>query len=464
MHEPGHTPGSGFAPPAGAPLAAPTSPHVSIVGTSIGAAATEPRPSGKRRRKRISRWDRPKEPRDWRWVVGHIGRALITLGMLMFGFVAYQLWGTGIQTARAQDHLQSEFEQQLADRGVTDVTVPPAAPTSTLPAATTTVDPAVVTDPAATATLPAETTTTSIAPVEQILGNIQPGDSLGIIRIPKIDLRFYIVAGVSKDNLAAGVGHFPNTPIPGQLGNAVLAGHRTTHLAPFYDLDHLQPGDEVDVTTILGNAYSYIVTSSEIVSPGDYHVVTDSDPTTATLTLITCTPIGTSSHRLVVHAALDPTRSAPVGATSTYYGEGADNGTFDTSDTVLPDEGTLPADGSATTGAPGVTDPGGSLPDTSATSTVAGAAPVATDGPTTSVDPASLFSDDAFDAGWFDDAAAFPQVAIWALLFGLVWYGCYRLAKRLRNSWIGIAAAIIPGIVVLYFMYENINRLLPAAI
>ena len=60
---------------------------------------------------KVSRWDRPKPPHDWRWVVGGIGRTLITLGLMMFAFVAYQLWGTGIQTAQAQRTLSREFDE-----------------------------------------------------------------------------------------------------------------------------------------------------------------------------------------------------------------------------------------------------------------------------------------------------------------------------------------------------------------
>ncbi|MCU1395391.1 MAG: peptidase family protein [Ilumatobacteraceae bacterium] len=438
---------------------------------------------GKRKRQKISRWDRPPEPHDWRWVVGHIGRALITVGMLMFGFVAYQLWGTGIQTARAQDSLKNEFKNELQDKGITqDTLAPPTSTTVASTVATTgTVTPGsdgTATDPVASSTIgDATTTTTSIAPVHQIYGNIKPGDALGEIIIPKIDLDFYIVAGVSKANLDDGVGHFPNTPLPGQLGNVALAGHRTSHLAPFYDLDHLQPGDEVQFKTAIGGAYVYIVTDSEVVSPSDYHVVTDSDPTKATLTLITCTPIGTSSHRLVVHATIDASRGSAIGESSTYYGE-TDTSTFNTtdpslpSDDTLPSDGsaapdTLPADGTATATVPGsvatdatTTVPAGTVATTSVSTTVAAAGGVTT----TSVNPVDEFSDDAFQAGWFDDSSAFPQVAIWAVLFGLIWYGCYRLARWRRNAWIGIATSIIPVVVVLYFLYENVNRLLPAAI
>ena len=85
------------------------------------------------RRVRASRWDRPQEPRDWRWLVGSIGRTLIAVGLLIFAFVAYQLWGTGIQTARAQASLSDEFDELLED----STTLPPPATTPVGAPATT---------------------------------------------------------------------------------------------------------------------------------------------------------------------------------------------------------------------------------------------------------------------------------------------------------------------------------------
>ena len=65
----------------------------------------------------MSRWDHPKPPKDWRYWVGGTGRVLIAVGLLMFAFVAYQLWGTGIQTARAQDRLDRQFERAVQANG-----------------------------------------------------------------------------------------------------------------------------------------------------------------------------------------------------------------------------------------------------------------------------------------------------------------------------------------------------------
>ena len=76
---------------------------------------------------RVRKFDRPPPPHDWRWWVGGLGKTLIAAGLLMFGFVAYQLWGTGIETARAQNALENEFEDLLAGTTTTDapmITVP----------------------------------------------------------------------------------------------------------------------------------------------------------------------------------------------------------------------------------------------------------------------------------------------------------------------------------------------------
>src|SRR3954465_6865195 len=74
---------------------------------------------------KLSRWDGPRPPHGWRWVVDGIGRALIRLGLMMFAFVAYQLWGTGIQTAQAQRTLSRAFEEQVAKAPADTTTTAP---------------------------------------------------------------------------------------------------------------------------------------------------------------------------------------------------------------------------------------------------------------------------------------------------------------------------------------------------
>ena len=73
-------------------------------------------------------------------------------------------------------------------------------------------------------------------------------------------------------------------------------------------------------------------------------------------------------------------------------------------------------------------------------------------------------AEDAFSNRWFTDSAAWPQVALWGALAAAVVVGGYFVAKRFRNSWVGLAVAVVPFVVALYFFYQNVNRLLPAAL
>ena len=156
--------------------------------TSTAAASTStPQPQLRpiRWRRRAQRPEAPRRPRsrDWRWVVGGIGRVLIAAGVLILLFVAYQLWGTGIQEARAQNKLENEFESIIA----------------TTPAPTTTR--ATTTRPSsASSTAP----TTTVAPAAVPPPVVEPGDPLARIEIPKIGVDKIVVAGVGVVGPAQG--------------------------------------------------------------------------------------------------------------------------------------------------------------------------------------------------------------------------------------------------------------------
>jgi sortase A len=202
-------------------------------------------------------------------VMGAIGRLLITAGVLVLLFVVYQLWGTGIQEARAQNDLQDQFAQVLADAG------PDADAAATT---ATTAPPATVPPPAPPA-----------------------GDATAHLVIPKIDLDKIVVEGVSVADLKRGPGHYPGSPLPGQPGNAAIAGHRTTYGAPFNRIDELSPGDEIMVTTLQGS-FRYEVFDQQIVSPDAVEVLNDFHDNRLTLTA--CNPKYSASQRIVVIAKL----------------------------------------------------------------------------------------------------------------------------------------------------------------
>ena len=394
-------------------------------------------------RPKVSHWDRPKPPHDWRWVVGGFGRTLITLGLLMFGFVAYQLWGTGIQTAQAQRELSSEFNKLVGGAGTTTTTIATSVPTTT-PTATS--NPATAPTTTAVGSIAPTTTTTPAGPSAKPIP--AEGEAVARIEIPKIGLNRIVVEGAAAGDLAKGPGHFPETPLPGQLGNAAIAAHRTTHLAPFYDIDQLQPGDEIDITTLNGR-YVYHVTGSEVVSPDDYAaVIPTTDPTKATLTLVSCTPRYSSTNRIIVHAELVASESDPLTVAAPVV-PGAQGPAA-----TLPDEGSAPST-TATTVAASVdaTAPTATSPVTATTTPVSATVPSATG--------ASPSSPDAFADGWFADSSAIPQALFWGLLVAAVAYGVLWLSRKVRRYWVGILAGFVPFLVVLYFFYENVNRLLP---
>jgi len=194
---------------------------------------------------------------DPRRILGGIGRAFIALGALILLFVAYQLWGTGLSESRSQDRLRHAFG---------------AAPGTTLG-----------------------------TPADLGHGAAPTGEAVAIVRIPKIGVDKAVIEGVGVPDLKKGPGHYPGTPLPGQVGNAAIAGHRTTYGAPFYRLDELRPGDLVYVTTRQG-AFRYSVIESRVVTPRQVDVLGNTSD--SRLTLTTCNPRFSAKERLVVIASL----------------------------------------------------------------------------------------------------------------------------------------------------------------
>lgn len=413
------------------------------------------RPERQQRRRRPSRWDRPPEPRDWRWVIGGLGRILISVGVLMFAFVGYQLWGTGIQTAQAQNRLEDEFTD-LLESGAPTVTQPtePAEPTATSVPTDATPATSVPTDPTTVETTP---TPTTVPP--PVLSPPPLGDPLARLEIPSIGLDYILISGVRPTDLEDGPGHFPETPLPGQLGNAAVAGHRTTHGSPFIRIDEVKVGDDIVVTTLAGR-FVYVMTGQQIVSPNDYQLVIPTvDPSVATLTLTSCHPKYSARQRIVVTAVLDAERSDPVTQpwTAGVPEQPAPSGVIpgdETPATTVPaaPESTATADTTAPV-APASTvavDDGAGTDGTDGTGD-----PLATDGETDEL------GEELFANRWFSDPDAYPHVGLWGLALIVVALAATALSRRVRRNWVGALAGFVPFVVVLYFWFENVNRLLP---
>jgi sortase A len=192
-----------------------------------------------------------------------------------------------------------------------------AAPVTTAtPATTTAIAPTTTaatssTTSATTTTTSTTSTTTTTAPLPLQATNpiapppdpngAEPLVEVGSISIPAIGLDSPMFEGIRLTTLNHGPGHWPGAASPGQVGNVVVAGHRTSHNAEFRRIDRLVPGDIVTFTTPDG-VFDYSVVGTEIVGPDALWIVDPSD--TPTATLFACHPPGSTRQRIVVKLAL----------------------------------------------------------------------------------------------------------------------------------------------------------------
>ena len=208
-------------------------------------------------------------------VLRFLGWGLISAAALVSLFLFYQLFVTDFFNARSQAVASEELETVFRRPSSRNryLRRPPPQATSEAPPA-----PDLVEEMA--------------APL---------GDPFGRITIDKIGLDAVIFEGVDVPTLKLGPGHMPGTPLPGQPGNAVLSGHRTTYGRPFFDLDQLVVGDSIAVETALG-VNTYTIRDILVVAPTDVWVTDPLDG--AWLTLTTCNPKFSAAERLIIQAEL----------------------------------------------------------------------------------------------------------------------------------------------------------------
>lgn len=239
---------------------------------------------------------RPPGPSAASRVVGVVGELLITLGVLLGLFVVWQLWWTDVEAGQTQQQLSATLDETL-----------PPSPDTVAPAGT------------------------GEAPVA-----LEPltGTTFARLWVPRWDdgdtpFARTITEGVDRATVLdpLGIGHYPGTAMPGQVGNFALAGHRQSHGKPFYAVDKLAPGDALVVETA-DAWYVYRVTTSEIVPPTDVDVIAPNPsdpgaaPTAATITLTTCHPLFSTRERYVVHGELESWVPRDAGRPAELAGEG----------------------------------------------------------------------------------------------------------------------------------------------
>jgi sortase A len=199
-----------------------------------------------------------------RGTVRGLGELLITLGVVVLLFAAYEIWGVSALVDAHQDDLARQLEQEWAQ---TDPTVGPSTGPSTPP----------------------------------------QGAANGIAKlyIPRLNKWWVVVQGITPKDIRYHPGHYPKSALPGQDGNFAVAGHRNR--ATFWDLDKLRDGDPIVVQT-KDRWYVYHVTTTRIVLPTQVEVVSSRPPgqkDKKLLTLTTCNPKLDNYQRLIVHAAWD---------------------------------------------------------------------------------------------------------------------------------------------------------------
>jgi sortase A len=241
-----------------------------------------------------------------------VGRFLIVAGVCILLFVAFQLWGTGIEQSHHQDELGRSFTRKVLGKQQAAKADDSEQAEDAVVADLAHVDP---------------TTAPPTPPAKE-------GDPVGVIEIPKIGVRQFIVEGVAKADLRKGPGHYTGTPLPGQAGNASIAGHRTTYGAPFNRIDELLPGDVIYAYTPQGKFRYEVMAPRPGIGieegPGWFSVKpTQTEVIAPTadnrLTLTACHPKRSARQRIVVQAKLvaEPavapttTTTVPVGGAST---------------------------------------------------------------------------------------------------------------------------------------------------
>jgi sortase A len=206
-----------------------------------------------------------------RHVTRTAGEIFLTFGVIGLLFISYLIWGTALRTDAAQRQLSNQLNLQWRQA---------QNPGDALKAGP-----------------------------EQF--NVATGQPFALITIPAFGphWRFTLIQGTALAQLDLSPGHVPGTQWPGQLGNFAVAGHRVTAGNPFWSLPSLRAGDLVYIQT-QDNDYTYRVTREQTVLPTDLRVLDPvpghpgARPTKRLITLITCDPAWTGTHRVIVTGVL----------------------------------------------------------------------------------------------------------------------------------------------------------------
>ncbi|MDO8381922.1 MAG: class E sortase [Microbacterium sp.] len=225
-------------------------------------------------------------------VIGVAGELLLTAGVVVLLFVGWQMW-IGDQIAAAQNRADAlALAEEWQD------SPPPIA------------------DPSPSASVAPDEPEEPAAPVEPVIAaEPDDGEEFGIMYVPRFgaDFAARIGGGVSRARTldTIGIGHYPGTQMPGEVGNFAVAAHRTGFGgAPFYAIDELRVGDSIIIETQDG-WYTYRFRTLEYVRPSAVDVLAPVPQDTLTgaggryLTMTSCSPKHTIAERIIAYSVFE---------------------------------------------------------------------------------------------------------------------------------------------------------------
>lgn len=127
------------------------------------------------------------------------------------------------------------------------------------------------------------------------------GAAVGLLTIPKIGVSYDVVQGTDTASLERGPGHYPSTALPGLGQTVAIAGHRTTYLAPFRNINELHAGDTIRLRMPYGT-FVYAVQHQQVVQPNAWWITRNVGY--ERLVLSACNPLYSANQRIVVFARL----------------------------------------------------------------------------------------------------------------------------------------------------------------
>jgi len=140
---------------------------------------------------------------------------------------------------------------------------------------------------------------------QQFQSQLHEEQAIARLEIPKIGVNAVVVEGTGDNSIRKGVGHQARSstpgPLPGMGDNFSLAGDRVLYGAPFLKLNNLAEGDVIKVKTTYAE-FEYSVYSKKIIEPEDTSIL--ASPGFESITLITCDPIWSTAHRLIVQGRM----------------------------------------------------------------------------------------------------------------------------------------------------------------